>query len=614
MTSTHSPTRGTYTIALAGNPNVGKSTVFNALTGLKQHTGNWSGKTVALAEGAFSFKGNNFKIIDLPGTYSLHPASPEEEVARDFICNDVPDVILITADATCLERNLNFTLQVIEVGRPTVLCVNLMDEAKKKGIEIDLEKLSELLKIPVVGCEARSGKGLLKLKETLLDATENSPAISQNNNSIPTDTNSYAEEIFSACVTLNENKRRNLDLKIDKILTSRLFGIPIMLFLFGGILWLTVIGAGYPSELLSDLLFSLQDKLSAWFMKLNPPLWLHDVLILGIYRTVAWVVAVMLPPMAIFFPLFTILEDLGLLPRIAFNLDHYFRRAGAHGKQSLTMCMGLGCNACGVVGCRIIDSPRERAIAIITNSLVPCNGRFPTLIAIIAMFFVSIGGSFIQALILLLILVFSVFATLLVSKFLSKTFLSGLSSSFVLELPPYRVPQFGKVIVRSIFDRTLFVLGRAVSVAAPAGLIIWCFSNININGVSIFRYCTDFLNPVASLFGLDGTILLAFVLALPANEIFFPIILMGYLSGTSLADFSSLSAFREILIANGWTLTTAICTIIFTLFHFPCATTILTIKKETRSVKLTLLAIFLPTICGLILCALINLIAKIPVW
>ena len=607
MEISRSPQGDTYKIALAGNPNVGKSTVFNALTGLKQHTGNWSGKTVDLAEGFFSCNDKSFKIIDLPGTYSLFPSSPEEEVARDFIKSGDADVILICADATCLMRNLSLALQIINVGHPTVLCVNLMDEARKKGIEIDLKKLEKLIGIPVVGCEARRGKGLSALKEALCREID-LPHTQQRENMGASASVSAAEKIFNACVTTTSTRRSSFDLKMDKILTSRIWGIPIMLTLFGGILWLTVVGAGYPSELLSDFLFSLQDKLSAAFMKINPPLWLHDILILGIYRTTAWVVAVMLPPMAIFFPLFTLLEDFGLLPRIAFNLDHCFRKAGAHGKQALTMCMGLGCNACGVVGCRIIDSPRERAIAIITNALIPCNGRFPTLIAIIAMFFATLGGSFTQALILLALIVFAVFATLLISKFLSKTLLCGLPSSFVLELPPYRTPQFGKVIVRSVFDRTLFVLGRAVAVAAPAGLVIWCFSNINIGGTSIFKYCTDFLNPVGNFFGLDGTILLAFVLALPANEIFFPIILMGYLSGTSLCDFSSLSAFREILIANGWTITTAICVIIFSLMHFPCATTILTIKKETRSVKLTLLAVFLPTICGLILCGIINLI------
>ena len=316
--------------------------------------------------------------------------------------------------------------------------------------------------------------------------------------------------------------------------------------------------------------------------------------------------------MAIFFPLFTLLEDSGFLPRIAFNLDKLFNKAKCHGKQALSMCMGFGCNACGVIGCRIIDSPRERLIAILTNSFVPCNGRFPSLIAIITMFFAL--GSFTtlkSALLLTIIIIISIIVTLLISKLLSNTILKGLPSSFVLEMPPYRKPQILKVIVRSIFDRTLFVLGRAISIAAPAGLIIWIMANININGNSILYYCSNFLDPFAKLFGLDGTILMAFILGFPANEIVIPIIIMSYLQTATLTDYSSLIELKTLLINNGWTNITAICMLIFTLFHFPCSTTMLTIKKETNSKFWTLVSFILPTIVGLIICFIINFIFKL---
>lgn len=318
----------------------------------------------------------------------------------------------------------------------------------------------------------------------------------------------------------------------------------------------------------------------------------------------------MLPPMAIFFPLFTLLEDLGYLPRVAFNLDNYFRKANAHGKQALTMCMGFGCNACGIIGCRIIDSPRERLIATITNNFVPCNGRFPTLIAIIKMFFSGLVSKkytpLFSTFILTCTILIGVFATFIVSKILSKTILKGVPSSFILELPPYRKPQIGKVIVRSIFDRTLFVLGRAVLVAAPAGLLIWLISNIKISDLSILSYCTNFFNPFAKLFGLDGVILMAFILGFPANEIVIPIIIMTYLCTGTLTEISSLDSLRDLLISNGWTYITAICTMIFSLMHFPCGTTLLTIKKETNSLKWTLVSFLVPTLTGLLVCFVIK--------
>ncbi|STA91569.1 ferrous iron transport protein B [Clostridium cochlearium] len=337
---------------------------------------------------------------------------------------------------------------------------------------------------------------------------------------------------------------------------------------------------------------------------------LHGPLILGVYRTLGWVISVMLPPMAIFFPLFTLLEDLGYLPRVAFNLDNFFKKACAHGKQALTMCMGFGCNAAGVIGCRIIDSPRERLIAIITNTFVPCNGRFPILISITMIFIASnFSGSFngvIAALTVTLIIILGIIATLLSSKLLSKTLLKGEPSSFTLELPPYRKPKVGQILIRSILDRTLFVLGRAIVVAAPAGLILWFFANTYVGDNSILQICANFLNPFAKAIGMDGYILLAFILGLPANEIVIPIIIMSYMSAGALIEFQNLSTLRDLLIANGWTIVTAINVMIFTLMHFPCGTTLLTIRKETGSFKWTLVSFLLPTLFGIVVCFLVT--------
>lgn len=684
-------------IALAGNPNVGKSTVFNELTGLNQHTGNWPGKTVENAQGEYIYKDKRFILIDIPGTYSLMANSKEEEVARDFICFGNPDISVVVADATCLERNLNLVLQILEVNKNVILCVNLLDEAKKKKIKINLDKLSSELGIPVVGTSARSKKGLDKLMneiynmelknkkstnfvinynkhlETMIEYIE--PSITKlvdnkinsrwlslklididdtlhdtlnkylefdilSNNEIIdclNKINEYmkennikkenirdlivseiikcAEKIYNNCVTI-ENKRYNeRDKKIDKILTSKIFGIPIMLSMLGVIFWITITGANYPSEILSNFLFGIQDKLTLFFEWLGTPDYVHDILVLGVYRTVAWVISVMLPPMAIFFPLFTLLEDSGYLPRIAFNMDKFFKRACAHGKQALTMCMGFGCNACGVIGCRIIDSPRERLIAIITNNFVPCNGRFPTLIAIITMFFAStmtgFGKTFISTLLLTLVILFGILMTLFMSKLLSKTLLKGMPSSFSLELPPYRRPQIGKVIVRSIFDRTLFVLGRAILVAAPAGLIIWIFANVKIGNLSILSHCTNFLDPFAKVIGLDGVILMAFILGFPANEIVIPLMIMAYMSQGTMSQYSNLSELKTLLVDNGWTYITAICTMLFSLMHFPCGTTCATIKKETGSFKWTLISVLLPTLTGIIICFLVANISRL---
>ena len=681
-----------FMIALAGNPNTGKSTVFNFLTGLRQHTGNWPGKTVCTARGDFSYKDINYSLIDLPGTYSLFPLSQEEIVARDFICFGNPDAVIVVCDSTCIERNLNLLFQVMELTDKVILCLNLLDEAKKKGIEINKNKMEKILGIPVVLTAARSGFGMDELKETLNtvvkgdyqfhnkpvyydkeienmvdsikedlkevvpfinprwlglrlidgdesiltslnDYTENNVIDDLNNikaklpdvfdkskirSHFTKTTYDYAKSISDEVVTIADKNTMDRDEKIDKIVSSKIFGIPLMLLLLCAILWITIEGANIPSALLSDLLFSLEPKIYYLLNTLNFPLWLNEMLTYGMYRTLAWVVSVMLPPMAIFFPLFTLLEDLGYLPRVAFNLDHLFKKACCHGKQCLTMCMGFGCNAAGVIGCRIIDSPRERLLAILTNNFVPCNGRFPTLITISSIFFSSvIGSSFLSssvtALSITLLIIVGVLTTLIVSYILSKTLLKGVPSTFTLELPPYRPPQIGRVIYTSIMDRTLFVLRRAVSVAIPAGIIIWIFANIHIGDVTLLTYVANLLDPLGRVIGLDGFILLAFILGFPANEIVVPILIMSYMATGKMIEFDELSALGELLRNNGWTYLTALNMMLFSLLHWPCTTTLLTIKKETNSLKWTALGFLIPTVIAFVVCFITTTIYNIIV-
>jgi ferrous iron transport protein B len=605
------------TIALAGNPNVGKSTLFNALTGLNQHTGNWPGKTVLNAKGHFTYKNKVFLLVDLPGTYSLNAASIDEEIARDFICSEEPDITLVIADATCLERNLSLILQVLNITKNVIICVNLLDEAEKKNISVDLQKLSSILNVPVAGTSARSKTGFKQLKETLYNFTsveENKEIISGTEHS-SLEFISKAKEIYHMCVCEETDKTHEFDRRLDRIVTSRTLGIPLMLVLLSVIFWITLTGANYPSELLGDMFISLGEKLNILCAKMNMPPTIQGPLMDGVYTALTWVVSVMLPPMAIFFPLFTLLEDFGYLPRVAFNMDKIFRKCRAHGKQALTMCMGFGCNAAGVIGCRIIESPRERLIAILTNNFVPCNGRFPTFFAIIAMFFITSEGgllmSALSSLMLTAIILLGVFLTLIISKILSATVLQGIPSSFSLELPPYRKPDFKNVIVRSILDRTLFVLGRAVIVAAPAGLIIWLLADFTIEGVSLLIYCTDFLDPFGRLLGVDGVIIMALILALPANEIFIPIIIMTYMTQGTLIDYQSLEQLKYLFIENNWTWLTALSTMLLCLIHFPCGTTCLTIMKETQSVKWTALAFVIPAVTGILICFFVTSVCKL---
>ncbi len=717
-----SPGRWDVLVALAGNPNTGKSTVFNALTGLRQHTGNWPGKTVVRAEGSFSHGELRYKLVDLPGTYSLQAGSADEEVARDFILFGRPDVTVVVLDATRLERNLNLALQILEITDRVVVCLNLMDEARRHGIAIDVGRLEERLGVPVVPAVARNGAGIERLVDTiarvasgeietrprrieehaedveralaelvpllersfpdlpnarwvalrLLNADESVEAAVRSgelgeaaeardagrlaaggrvepvaaddlpapdrlaileaaarlrwtlsrdfHDQVMERTYRAAEDIARACEKRGLKRAAfDLDRRLDRILTSRVFGFPLMLAILAGVFWITIEGANVPSSMLSTLLI---DRAHPWLhgiaASVGAPGWLSGLLLDGVYLATAWVVSVMLPPMAIFFPLFTLLEDFGYLPRVAFNMDSLFRRVGAHGKQALTMCMGFGCNAAGVVSTRVIDSPRERLIAILTNNFSLCNGRWPTQILIATIFIGSVAppalAGVVSAGAVVGISLLGIGMMFLASWFLSHTLLRGEATTFSLELPPYRPPRILQTLYTSVIDRTLIILWRAVVFAAPAGAVIWLISHLSVGGLPLASHIVEWLDPIGVLIGLNGVILLAYVVAIPANEIVIPTVLMltvltgGAAGGPGqgvLFEPESASAMADILRAGGWTLLTGVNLMLFSLLHNPCSTTLYTIYRETGSAKWTAVAALLPLAMGFGLCFLV---------
>jgi ferrous iron transport protein B len=702
------PDRWDYLVALAGNPNTGKSTVFNALTGLRQHTGNWPGKTVTRAEGVFANEGKRVKVVDLPGTYSLQAGSTDEEVARDFLLFGRPDVTVVVVDATRVERNLNLVLQVLEITDRVVICLNLMDEAKRHGVAIDPAALEAELGVPVVPTVARRGQGVQALlqavhrvatgetrtnpfrierhapeveeavgeleplvraafprmanarwvalrllsadeqvEEAIADGTlgeeeggsdivASGPrealqlAASELRWRLPADFHDrLTEGIFRAAERIAEasrgggttRARATFDRTLDRLLTSKWTGFPLMLALLAVVFWLTIAGSNVPSGMLADLLIGrVHPLLLGVGEALSFPWWLSGFLFDGVYLATAWVVSVMLPPMAIFFPLFTLLEDFGYLPRVAFNLDAMFRRAGAHGKQALTMCMGFGCNAAGVVATRVIDSPRERLVAIITNNFSLCNGRWPTQILIAAIFIGALAPPHLAGVVsagaVVSVALLGVFFVFLTSWGLSRTVLKGEASTFSLELPPYRPPDILRTLYTSMIDRTLIVLWRAVVFAVPAGAVIWLMSNIGVGGASLAEHAVAFLDGPGLLIGLNGVILLAYVVAIPANEIVIPTILMLTVmvhpelanlgAGTGVMfELDSLQAVGDMLGVAGWSLLTGVNLMLFSLLHNPCSTTIYTIYKETGSGKWTAVASLLPLAMGVVTCFLV---------
>lgn len=652
-------------ILLVGNPNVGKSSIFNILTHSHEHTGNWTGKTVKLARK--NIINTSYTLIDLPGIYSLSSLSDEEIVAKDTLLFEQYEKIIYVMDSSNIEKNLHLLLQILEINKNIILCLNMVDELDIKGIKINDKKLSEILGIKVIRCSTSKNIGIkelieslneeskssynyvydyniekgisdifeylthqfksrfiaLKLLEkdiTLVDSIKtkykldiidkdiqnylmhvNSEEISDSVSSL---LNNISKKIYNEVVDTSKEKEIGT---IDKIFSKKIYALPIMFIIMFGIFFITIVLANYPSELLSLIFNKFEICLVNLSNILKIPSYIYEPIIYGIYRVVSFIVSVMFPPLVIFFFLFTYAEESGILPRLAFNFDKVFKCSGCHGKQALTICSGFGCNACAIVGSRIIDSKRDKLIAILTNSFIPCNGRFPMIIALITMFFTNSNNKLQVSLYLTLFVILAILVSLLTSFILSKTILKGYNGFFILELPDYKKVKFKKVLKNSLIYKSLSILKKAVLVSIPCGIIIYLMTNTTIGNLSLFKIASNFLEPFGKLLGLDGVILLSFFLALPANEIVLPIIIMGYLGSKNVPMISNYLTIKEVLINNSWTYMTALSTILFSIMHFPCGTTLATIKSEVGT-KWMIYSFFIPLITGILFLFILNLL------